>query len=154
MKMKDPRETPANRDGVLKDITAILPHREPFLFVSRIVKIEDGRLVVAEYDVPQDHPFFQGHFPQEPIFPGVIILEMMAQAGALAVLGGANKHGQVAYLAGIDSARFKEPVRPGQTLRAEVEIEFLRMGIGSARGKAFVKDKEVASAKVLFALGV
>ncbi len=152
--MKDFQKTSKDGGETAKSITAILPHREPFLFLSRIVKVENGRLAVAEYDVPEDHPFFQGHFPQEPVFPGVIILEMMAQTGALAVLNDPNKRGRLAYLAGIESARFKRPVRPGQTLRAETEIETMRMGIGKARAKAFVKDEEVASAKILFALGV
>ena len=120
-------------------ITDILPHRPPFLFVTRAISIEPGRLAVAEYDIPQDHVFFQGHFPKEPVFPGVITLEMMAQTAALAVLCDGERRGQVAYLAGVESARFRRPVRPGDTLRAQMEIESMRLGICKARGKSFCR---------------
>ncbi|MGI6163493.1 MAG: 3-hydroxyacyl-ACP dehydratase FabZ [Bacillota bacterium] len=141
-------------NGNLKRIKEILPHRDPFLFLTRIISIEQGKSAVAEFDIPQDHLFFKGHFPQEPIFPGVIILEMMAQTGALAILCDTGLKGKVAYLAGVESARFRRPVRPGQTLRAEVTIEGIRMNIGRANGKAFADGKEAAVAKVVFGLPV
>jgi len=144
-----------NKDSdSLDKIKEILPHRDPFLFLTRIVNIEAGKSAAAEYDVPHDHIFFQGHFPGEPVLPGVIILEMMAQAGALAVLCDPELKGRVVYLVGIDSARLRKPVRPGDTLRAEVVIEGIKLGIGRGSGKAFVGDEEVASAKVIFAVPV
>ncbi|HHY11755.1 MAG TPA: 3-hydroxyacyl-ACP dehydratase FabZ [Firmicutes bacterium] len=152
--MKKPLECRNNGSEDLRRITAILPHREPFLFLSRIISVQNGQSATAEYDVPQDHVFFEGHFPQEPVFPGVIILEMMAQTGALAVLCDSGRRGQVAYLAAIESARFRRPVRPGETVRAEVEIESMRMKIGRAKGAAYVNGQEVASAHVIFALSV
>lgn len=137
----------------LRRVTGILPHRPPFLFVSRIICVQHGQSALAEYDVPQDHMFFQGHFPQEPVFPGVITLEMMAQTAALAVLAESGLSGQVAYLAAVENARFRKPIRPGDTLRAEMEIESMRMNICRARGAALVDGQEVASAVIVFALG-
>ncbi len=135
-------------------ITEILPHRVPFLFLSRIISMQNNLSAIAEYDVPLNHPFFEGHFPKRPILPGVIILEIMAQTGALAILGDKPKRGQVVYLAGIETARFKKIVEPGQVVRANVEIQSLRMGIGKARGEAFVADDQVAYAQMVFALSV
>lgn len=130
----------------------ILPHRPPFLFVSRIVSLEVGESAVTEYDVPLDLPLFKGHFPQEPILPGVIILEMLAQSGAIALLAVESNRGKVAYLAAVESARFRKPVRPGDTIRAETVLGPVRRGIGRATGTAYVNGEEVASAQVLFAL--
>ncbi|NLC15338.1 MAG: 3-hydroxyacyl-ACP dehydratase FabZ [Firmicutes bacterium] len=144
----------ANGCESLTPITDILPHRPPFLFVTRAISIQQGRWAVAEYDVPRDHVLFRGHFPQEPVFPGVITLEMMAQTAALAVLSEPGRRGKPAYLAAIENARFKQPVKPGDTLRAEVEVEPLRMNVCRARGKAFVAGREVAAAVFVFALGV
>lgn len=152
--MKDAWKCPDDSGNGLSRIKSILPHRQPFLFLTRIISIENGQSAVAEYDIPQDHAFFQGHFPQEPIFPGVIILEMMAQTGALAILSDPANFGQTVYLAGIESARFKKPVRPGETLRAEVTVENMRMNIGRAKGKVFVNSIEIAQAQVVFALPV
>lgn len=130
----------------------ILPHRPPFIFVSRVISVEPDKRAVAEYDVPVDLPLFQGHFPGYPILPGVIVLEMLAQTGALALLSRDEFKGKVAYLAGVDSARFRRPVQPGDTLRAEMAMESMRMQIGRAHGKVFVGDEEVASARILFAV--
>lgn len=136
----------------IKDVLEILPHRPPFLFVTRILSLEAGHFAVAEYDIPPDLYILRGHFPQRPVLPGVIILEMMAQSGALALLGEAGKEGHIPYLAGIDKARFRRPVEGGETLRAEVKLERVLRGIGRAQGKAYVLDEEVASATIMFAL--
>jgi len=140
------------RSEDIEQIQNILPHRSPFLFLSRIISLETGRCAVAEYDVPQNLYIFQGHFPQEKILPGVIIIEMMAQTGALAILSHEKFKGKVAYLAGIESARFKKPVRPGETIRAETTIDAIRRRIGKAHGRAYVGNEEVARAVVLFAV--
>lgn len=150
--MSKRREAVTPDDGRTVKATDILPHREPFLFISRVLSITPGQKACAEYDVPPDLPVFQGHFPGQPVMPGVLILEFMAQTGALAVLSPQSAEGMIAYLAGIDSARFRRPVEPGVTLRAEVEVGSLRRGIGRGTGKVFVGDTEVASASIVFAL--
>jgi len=139
-------------ENEIRAVEEILPHRPPFLFVSRIISLELGKGAVTEYDVPVDLPIFQGHFPGEPIVPGVIILEVLAQSSGLAFLAQEGMRGRVAYLAGVDSARFRKPVRPGETIRAETSLGPVRRGIGRATAKAYVGDEEVASATVLFAL--
>ncbi len=136
----------------IRAVEEILPHRPPFLFVSRIVSVDAGRSATTEYDVPRDLFIFKGHFPQEPILPGVIVMEMLAQSGGLAFLAQKGMHGKVAYLAGIDHARFRRPVRPGDTIRADVEIVSLKKRIGRAVGRAYVGGEEAASATILFAM--
>lgn len=131
-------------------VEEILPHRPPFLFVSRIISLEVGKSAVTEFDVPPDLPLFQGHFPGEPILPGVIILEMLAQSGGLSLLASDEYRGKIAYLAAVDAARFRRPVRPGDTIRAESKILSVRRGVGRAEGKAYVNGEEVASATIVF----
>ncbi len=130
----------------------ILPHRQPFIFVSRILSIEPEKSAVAEYDVPHDLSILRGHFPGYPILPGVIVLEMLAQTGALAILCREEFKGRLAYLAGVDSARFRRPVNPGDTLRAEMTMDSMRLNVGRARGKVTVGGEEVARATILFAI--
>lgn len=139
--------------GVARTVCDVLPHRPPFLFISRIVSVEAGVCAVCEFDVPYDMPLFQGHFPEEPILPGVIILEMMAQSGAVALLSQEDMKGRLAYLAGIESARFRKPVRPGDVIRADVNLGSVRRRIGRGDGIAYVKDQEVARARIVFAVG-
>ncbi len=138
--------------NMLRAVEAILPHRAPFLFVSRIISIEPGVSAVAEFDVPPDLPAFRGHFPGVPVMPGVLILEMLAQSGALAVLSLDNMKDKIAYLAGIESARFRRPVRPGDVLRAVTRLGPIRRGIGRAEGVCYVGEDEVASATIRFAV--
>lgn len=130
----------------------ILPHRPPFLFISRIISIEPEKGAVAEYDVPHDLSILRGHFPGYPILPGVIVLEMLAQTGALAILSREEFKGKLAYLAGVDSARFRRPVSPGDTLRAEMTMDSMRLNVGRARGRVTVDGEEVARATILFAI--
>jgi 3-hydroxyacyl-[acyl-carrier-protein] dehydratase len=141
--MKEPAE---------RAVEDILPHRPPFLFVNRIVSLDVGRSAVTEFDVTPDLSIFRGHFPSEPILPGVIILEMLAQTGGLSLLASEEYSGRIAYLAAVESARFRRPVRPGDVLRAESRILSVKRGIGKATGKAFVGDEEVASATIVFAV--
>ncbi|MBE3519443.1 MAG: 3-hydroxyacyl-ACP dehydratase FabZ [Firmicutes bacterium] len=147
---------PPDADEVLSGgpewITEILPHREPFLFISRVISVVPGKEATAEYDVPKDFDVFRGHFPGHPIMPGVLILEFMAQTGALALLSLPQYRGKIAYLAGIDRARFKRPVWPGTTLRARVKIGAMRRGIGRGSASAFVGEDEIASATMVFAV--
>jgi len=133
-------------DAVLE----VLPHRDPFLFVERIISVEPGKSCIAEYHVPRDLPLFRGHFPEEPILPGVIILEMMAQTGAIAMLSLKEFRNKVPYLAGVDGARFKRPVRPGDLMRAETHFDGFRRRIGRAHGRVYVGEEEAARAAILF----
>ena len=106
--------TPFGRDG----IEAILPHRAPFLLLDEVVELVPGDRVSATYRVPEDGWWFGGHFPERPVMPGVLIVEAMAQTGAVAVLAEEANRGRIAFFAGIDDCRFKRVVSPGETLRS------------------------------------
>jgi 3-hydroxyacyl-[acyl-carrier-protein] dehydratase len=134
------------------DILAVLPHRYPFLLVDRILELDEGSRVVGEKLVSSNEPFFQGHFPENPIMPGVLIVEALAQTGAVALLRMPAYHGRLAYLAGIEKTRFRRPVRPGDVLRLEVTLDKLRHSVGKAHGTATVAGQEVCSGELLFAL--
>lgn len=129
------------------EIMKYLPHRFPFLLVDRIAVFEKGVKIVGVKNVTINEPFFQGHFPGHPIMPGVLILEAMAQVGGVyAHLAGEVEGGKVPYFVGIDEARFRKPVLPGDVLRLELSLSGLRRGIYTFDGKAFVGDKLVAEA--------
>jgi 3-hydroxyacyl-[acyl-carrier-protein] dehydratase len=131
-------------------IREIIPHRYPFLMVDRVIEIEPGKRAVAIKNVTINEEFFQGHYPQYPIMPGVLIIEAMAQVAGIAVLSVEEYRGRVPVFAGIDKAKFRKPVVPGDQLRIEVEI--LKLGrMGKAEGKAFVGDELRAEAQLLFA---
>lgn len=131
----------------IMDILKLLPHRYPFLLVDRIEEVTAGTKCNGFKNVTFNEPFFQGHFPDHPIMPGVLILEAMAQVGGayITALGGAGEE-KVTYFVGIDNARFRKPVRPGDQLRLEVELISTRRGIHVFQGKAFVGDSLVAEA--------
>ncbi len=137
----------------IKEIMEILPHRAPFLLIDRIEELEEGKRVVAIKNVSYNEPYFMGHFPQEPVMPGVLIIEAMAQAGAVAVLKKQENRGKIAYFAGIKSARFKRKVVPGDVLRLEVEIIKEKGPIGVGLGKAYVGDALAAQAEITFSIG-
>lgn len=135
-----------------KEIEAILPHRYPFLLVDRIDEIEKGKRAVGIKNVTVNEPFFQGHFPGYPIMPGVLIIEAMAQVGGVAILSLDENRGKLAVFAGIDKARFKRQVVPGDVLRMEVELTALKMGIGKGRAVAKVDGEVACQAELMFAL--
>lgn len=137
----------------IQEIMAILPHRYPFLLVDRIVELEEGVRIVGEKLVTINEPFFQGHFPGFPIMPGVLIIEALAQTGAVAVLNMPDYQGKRAYLAGIDHARIRHPVHPGDLLRLEVQLEKFKRGIGKASMKATVQEHIACDGQLLFAVG-
>jgi 3-hydroxyacyl-[acyl-carrier-protein] dehydratase len=138
---------------MIEDILAILPHRPPFLLVDRIVEIEDGVRAVGLKNVTMNEPFFVGHFPSKPIMPGVLIVEAMAQVGAVVILRQPEHAGKIVYFAGIDGMRFKKPVVPGDTLRMEITLEKLRRSIGKGHAVATVDGKVVAEGDLMFAVG-
>lgn len=138
----------------IKEIQEIIPHRYPFLFIDSIESLEPLKRAVGYKNVTMNEYFFQGHFPQEPVLPGVIIIEALAQVGAIALLYDEKFRGKIAYFGGIKNARFREKVVPGDRLRLEVEIIKMKgpMGIGQATAK--VGDKVVCQAELTFAVGV
>jgi 3-hydroxyacyl-[acyl-carrier-protein] dehydratase len=131
------------------EIMNYLPHRYPFLLVDRIVAFEEGKRIVGQKNVTINEPFFQGHFPGHPIMPGVLILEAMAQVGGVyAHIAGEVAEGRVPYFVGIDKARFRKPVLPGDVLMLDLELVGNRRGIYTFAGKALVNDKLVAEAEL------
>ena len=137
----------------IKEIMELLPHRQPFLLLDTVEELEPGKRATARKCVTYNEPFFNGHFPQEPVMPGVLVLEAMAQTGAVAVLSLPEYKGKTGYLGGIRSARFRGKVVPGDVLVLEVEMIRQKgpMGIGAA--KATVDGKIVAEAELTFAIG-
>lgn len=133
-------------------IQEIIPHRYPFLLVDRILEIEWGQRAVGIKNVSVNEPFFVGHFPGNPVMPGVLIVEALAQVGAVALLGHEDYRGKMAFFAGIDGVRFRRPVRPGDTLRLEVQLDKIRRNIGSGFGRATVEGELAAEGKILFAI--
>ncbi|WIV12125.1 3-hydroxyacyl-ACP dehydratase FabZ [Proteiniborus sp. MB09-C3] len=125
------------------EIQNIIPHRYPFLLVDKIIELEEGKKAIGIKNVTINEPFFQGHFPNNPLMPGVLIVEAMAQVGAVAVMTLEENKDKLAVFAGIDDVRFKKQVRPGDTLKMEVELISMRRGIGKAEAVAYV-DGEVA----------
>ena len=136
-----------------QDIKAIIPHRYPFLLIDRVVELEEGKKIVAIKNVTNNEEFFNGHFPQEPVMPGVLIIEAMAQAGAVALLSLEQFKGKIAYFGGIDKAKFRGKVVPGDTLRLELEIVKLKKVAGIGKGVAYVDGKKVAEAELTFIIG-
>lgn len=131
------------------EIMKLLPHRYPFLLVDKIVEFETGVRVVGLKNVTINEPFFQGHFPNHPIMPGVLILEAMAQVGGVyALLANEVGENQVPYFVGIDNAKFRKPVIPGDVLRLSLELTKTRRGIYHFKGLATVGDKLVAEAEL------
>jgi beta-hydroxyacyl-ACP dehydratase FabZ len=131
------------------DIRAILPHRYPFLLVDRIEALEVDRRIVGIKNVTVNEPFFQGHFPGRPIMPGVLILEAMAQVGGVLVFKSAPPDGcPVVYLTGVDKAKFRKPVIPGDQLRFEVEVLKRRPPFWKMQAKAFVEQHLVCEAEL------
>ena len=137
----------------ISQIMEILPHRQPMLLIDSVEEIEYGVRAVAKKCVSFNEPFFAGHFPQEPVMPGVLIVEAMAQAGAVAILSMDEFKGKTAYFGGIKNAKFKKKVVPGDVLRLEVSIEKLKRNAGIGVGTAYVGDKVAAQAEIIFMIG-
>ena len=135
----------------IKEIMEYIPHRYPFLLIDRVLEIEEGKRIVAIKNVTINEPFFQGHFPGQPIMPGVLLIEAMAQAwGILGVISAGKKVNSSDILfIGIDKARFRRPVVPGDQVRFELEGISMKRFIWKFRGKAFVDGKLVAEAELM-----
>ncbi len=137
----------------ITEIKEIIPHRYPMLLIDRVEELIVGERIIAKKNVTINEPFFQGHFPHEPVMPGVLIIEAMAQAGAVALLSIEEFKGKTAYFGGIDKAKFRKKVTPGDTLILEVELLKVKANAGMGKGIAKVDGKKVAEAELTFMIG-
>ena len=135
-----------------EEIQKIIPHRYPFLLVDRIIELEEGKSAVGIKNVSSNEPYFQGHFPGHPIMPGVLIMEALAQVGAVLILKMPEFAGHLALFAGLDEVKFKRQVIPGDQLRLEVELIKFRKTFGVAQGKAYVGEALAAEGILKFFL--
>ena len=133
-------------------IESILPHRPPFLLLDEVTELEPGRRVAARRSVRADDWWFPGHFPERPVMPGVLIVEAMAQTGAVAVLVEEENRGKIAFFAGIDDCRFKRVVEPGDTLTLVCEIDVVRGPVGRGKATAHVGEELAARGTLTFAV--
>ena len=133
-------------------IEGILPHRDPFVWVSRIMAIEPGASIEGELDVPADLDIFRGHFPDHLVLPGVIIMEALAQCASIAVLQAPELRGNIGFLTGIDAAKFRRQVVPGDVLDLEVEIIAQRGPVGVGKAIASVEGKRAVTCEIKFAV--
>lgn len=136
-----------------EQIKSIIPHREPFLLIDEIVEMEEGKSITAIKNVDEKEYYFQGHFPQEKVMPGVLIVEALAQAGAVAILSMPEHKGKIAYFGGIKDAKFRLKVVPGDQLRLHVDISRMRSRIGTGIAKAYLGDKVACQCEIMFAIG-
>lgn len=136
----------------VKEIMEIIPHRYPFLLLDRVESIE-GNKIIAKKNVTMNEYFFQGHYPNEPVMPGVLIVEAMAQAGAVAILSKDEFRGKTPFFGGINNAKFRKMVKPGDTLTLEVELLKIRAMAGMGKGTSYVDGKKVAEAELTFIIG-
>jgi len=136
----------------VKEIMKTIPHRYPFLLIDKVIEIEEGKRAVAIKNVTANEPHFQGHFPDHPIMPGVLIIEALAQVGVVLALRMPQTEGKLVYFAGIDDVRFRRPVVPGDQLRLEVETVWVRGNLGKMKGKATVEGEVAAEGEFTFSL--
>ncbi|CAM3833691.1 3-hydroxyacyl-ACP dehydratase FabZ [Mesobacillus thioparans] len=136
----------------ITQIKEIIPHRYPFLLIDKIIEVEDGKRAVGIKNVTANEEFFNGHFPDYPVMPGVLIVEALAQVGAVAMLKLEENRGKIGFFAGIDNCRFKRQVKPGDQLRLEVEMIKLRGPIGKGKAVATVDGELACEAEITFAI--
>lgn len=136
-----------------KDIMEILPHRYPFLLLDRVEEIVEGKSAKGYKNVSINEGFFQGHFPSHPVMPGVLILEALAQLGAVAILSMEENKGKIAFFAGADKVKWRKQVLPGDKLDMTVEIVKMKGKVGIGKGIATVDGKKVCEGEIMFAIG-
>ena len=136
-----------------QQIMEVLPHRNPFLLIDTIEELVPGEKAVAKKNVTMNEPYFMGHFPGNPVMPGVLIIEALAQTGAVAILCQDEWKGKTAYFAGINNAKFKQKVVPGATLELTTEIIKVKGPIGVGKAVAKVNGKTACMAELTFAIG-
>lgn len=137
----------------IDEIQKILPHRPPFLLIDRIEELEPGKRAIGRKCVTMNEPFFQGHFPGKAVMPGVLILEALAQTGAVAMLSVEGNAGKIVYFGGMDKVKFKRQVVPGDILKLEVEIIKSKGSFGIGKAVAYVEDTVAAEAILTFVIG-
>lgn len=136
-----------------QEVQEILPHRYPMLLVDRVEDLIPGETATGIKNVSMNEEVFQGHFPRNPTFPGVLMAEALAQTGAIAILSLPEYKGKTVYLASIPKARFRKKVEPGDQLKLTVELERFRGRMGVGKGTAYVNGKRVTTAELTFAIG-
>ena len=136
----------------ITQIKEIIPHRYPFLLIDKILEVEEGQKAIGIKNVTANEEFFNGHFPDYPVMPGVLIVEALAQVGAVAMLKKEENRGRLAFFTGIDKCRFKRQVKPGDQLRLEVEMIRVKGPIGKGKGIATVDGELVCEMELMFAL--
>lgn len=137
----------------IKEIKAILPHRYPFLMIDRVEEVVEGKSAKGYKNITINENFFNGHFPDYPVMPGVLILEALAQMGAICILSMEDFKGKIGFLVGADKVRWKKQVVPGDKLDLEIEITRLKGSIGIGKGRATVDGKLVCEGEIMFAIG-
>lgn len=133
-----------------EQIKEIIPHREPFLLVDEVVEMEEGKSITAVKHVRAEEYYFEGHFPEKKVMPGVLQVEALAQTGAIAVLSMPENRGKIAYFGSIKEAKFKQQVVPGDTLTLKVEFEKMRKRAGTGKAEAYVGDKLACKCEIMF----
>lgn len=136
----------------LEGVKNTIPHREPFLFVDKVIEMDVGKRAVGIKKLTGEENFFRGHFPGKPIMPGVLMVEALAQVGAIAALSLEENKGKMVYFVGIDKVRFRKEVYPGDELKLEVEIIKTKGPIGIGKGTIYVDETKVAEGELMFAV--